>query len=77
MCWLVIKYTFTGGGGGGGVLLVQGSKLTVVRLSQTTKNVLGQPNNAQWLPKGQPVVSKILYVFSPTSLPMFLIDSLD
>ena len=46
--------------------LHQGSKLTVVRFSRTTKNVLGQPNNVQWLPKGQPVVSKILYVFSPT-----------
>ena len=38
------------------LLIEQGSKLTVVRLSRTTKNVLGQPNNVQWLPKGQPVV---------------------
>ena len=32
----------------------QGSKLTVVRLSQTTKITMGQPNCAEWLPLRQP-----------------------
>ena len=32
----------------------QGSKLTVVRLSRTTKITMGQPNCAEWLPLGQP-----------------------
>ena len=32
----------------------QGSKLTVVRLSWTTKITMGQPNCAEWLLLGQP-----------------------
>ena len=35
----------------------QGSKLTVVRLSRTTKITMGQPNCAKWLPLGQPNLS--------------------
>ena len=30
----------------------------VVRLSWTTKNMLGQPNSVQWLPLGQPMASR-------------------
>jgi len=36
---------------------VQGSKLTVVRLSRTTKITMGQPNCAKWLPLGKPNLS--------------------
>ena len=35
-------------------IILQGSKLTVVRLSRTTKITMGQPNCAKWLPLGQP-----------------------
>ena len=36
---------------------IQGLKLTVVRLSRTTKITMGQPNCAKWLPLGKPSLS--------------------